>query len=168
MVIIEGPDGSGKTTLAQSLSESLGMRVLHAGGPPKDAVELLKRVRAQKGSRGDILDRCGLISEFVYGTVLRGKPFLTKAQVLTYLNRDFSGWIIIYCRPSRGTLRRYYEEKIRVESEKKLHKDAGHVERVVDRWPNIVSEYDLLMDDIQNTGRRVLLYVRDQSFVSGK
>ena len=71
-VIIEGPDGCGKTRLASFLSEKLGLPIYTAGPPPKTLWGLIKNLNEQvrKIEAGYILDRCTPISQAVY----RDKP----------------------------------------------------------------------------------------------
>jgi len=80
MVIVEGPDGSGKTTLTGQLSEDLGLPVLRhetlsSTEGPTDPAALVKwwRERISKDTPG-IYDRCFFISELMYQMVQRGRP----------------------------------------------------------------------------------------------
>lgn len=73
LIVIEGPDGSGKTTLAKQLAERFGLTYHHEGPPPKDIPALehygavLENLRQEKV----VFDRFAL-GERVYGPVLRG------------------------------------------------------------------------------------------------
>lgn len=72
MIVVEGIDGSGKTTLANALGEKLGWPVLHWANPGRtDATKLLPFLL----NGPTILDR-GHLTPQVYGEVLRGKPDL--------------------------------------------------------------------------------------------
>lgn len=78
MIVVEGPDGSGKTTLIREIQSefpvTLAPRVVS-----KDAeamVDLVKWVEDDnaKLSQGVVYDRHRLISETIYGPVLRDSP----------------------------------------------------------------------------------------------
>jgi len=70
LIVIDGPDGSGKTTLARHLQEKHGATYHHDKGPPEaeDLVAYFLSLLA----RGGIIDRFAL-SEMVYGPLLRGR-----------------------------------------------------------------------------------------------
>jgi thymidylate kinase len=74
IVILEGPDGCGKTTLANRLAERFGMRIHHEGPPPKD-VNLLEhygRLLDEARGKNVVFDRLAL-GERIYGPILRGE-----------------------------------------------------------------------------------------------
>jgi thymidylate kinase len=66
VVVLEGCDGTGKTTIASALAERHGYAVLHSDRPP-DSFDLAERYRSVLALPGKIaLDR-SFISELVYG-----------------------------------------------------------------------------------------------------
>lgn len=82
IVVLEGPDGSGKTTLARALQEKYGLDYRHEGPPPPEE-DVLRRymkilydaMMLNVVSRGIVLDRFAL-GERVYGPVVRGSDAL--------------------------------------------------------------------------------------------
>jgi len=67
LIILEGPDGSGKSTLGQMLSDRLGYQLVHSGKPKYD--ELVPKSLELAALKDTIIDRVPWISEFVYSKV---------------------------------------------------------------------------------------------------
>lgn len=107
IIIIEGPDGSGKTTLAEMLSRQTGFPVVHRT-QPKSEEEKAKMmdgyVDAIKKGKNIIFDRCWY-SEMAYGPIMRDKSVISYPdmyeleQLLTK-----RGALIIYCTDKPETL----------------------------------------------------------------
>lgn len=81
MIILEGPDGSGKTNLSRHLHERLGLeinpRMVTSEGGPNEAT-LYRQMHDDlltwdKSVEPRIYDRHPLISEFIYGPIVRGR-----------------------------------------------------------------------------------------------
>lgn len=73
-LIIEGPDGSGKTSLTGALSAKTGTEIMHFGAPKtfeEDMAQLAQITAIVLSGRPLILDR-GLISSSVYAPIFRG------------------------------------------------------------------------------------------------
>lgn len=82
LIVIEGVDKAGKSTLANKLSELLSWPVVHFGKPgPDPALEYIKFLQ-DLGTKNIICDRF-YAGELVYGPLLRGKQVLTPLQVVT-------------------------------------------------------------------------------------
>ncbi|MEU2133602.1 hypothetical protein [Streptomyces sp. NPDC018352] len=80
-LVLEGPDGAGKSTLAERLSALHGFRVIHSPRTP-DHLDLATRYREILGGAGRILfDRC-FVSELVYGPLHRGTSRITWSEAL--------------------------------------------------------------------------------------
>lgn len=77
IVVIEGPDGVGKTTLARAYADLTGARYLHASAPT--AHPLVEYVAPLRDDVDYVLDRWHL-GELVYGPIVRGKSGLTHQQ----------------------------------------------------------------------------------------
>lgn len=139
-IILEGPDGAGKSTLAAALSKSLGLPVFHTGGPPADKKELtakLKEVRKHAGRC--IFDRVPHISEIVYRRVSQTKPFIPGSQMLHELEQDLRP-VIVYCR-----LASISDMHQAISKEVKLHKPPEHLQQVSTRYQDVVNYYDEVM-----------------------
>jgi hypothetical protein len=81
-IVIEGPDCSGKTTLANQLCEMLSFEYRHEGPPPADT-NLKDYYCGELAmlSEPTIIDRFAL-GERVYGPILRGKDRLGEEGLL--------------------------------------------------------------------------------------
>jgi len=112
LLVVEGLDGTGKTTLAKRLSQETGMEYVKLVKDTKDVnfAEKLKNdtfealETAESGERQLIYDRFPLISEAVYGPVLRGKNALGDLYYPLWERFLSLKPIIIYCRPLRETI----------------------------------------------------------------
>lgn len=108
MIVVEGPDGGGKTTLIKDLSEYWGVPVApRVVSKDAEAMVDLKQWVAdnlKKGWHSTIYDRHRLVSETIYGPILRpSKPepgFDDTAWLTMSLKRFYQIQpIIIYCLP---------------------------------------------------------------------
>lgn len=77
IIILEGPDGGGKTTLARELAELLRLEYRHEGPPPPNVNVLHHYGRLLDDARGKnvVFDRLAL-GERIYGPLLRGEDRL--------------------------------------------------------------------------------------------
>lgn len=114
MIIVEGPDGAGKTTLVKRLQEQTGLS-LHPRFVGSDGVgdrsEIFRKMQLDTQSMIEmpvqIYDRHPLISEYVYGPACRGKlpvEWTTpQARLLRSLVAERS--LVVWCMPSLDTVR---------------------------------------------------------------
>lgn len=166
MIILEGPEGSGKTTLGNILKGVLDVDVLHEGGPPSCVEELDRRLEWQLSRRGNVLDRSPIVSERVYGPIVRGSMCTTDEHLDDYLRRFVADrWILIYCRPPVDVLLEHAERNLTRESVKKYYKTADHLATVIRRMSNVVERYDEVIRDAGRKGMTVLRYVRTESIL---
>ena len=107
MLIVEGPDGAGKTTLVKELSEYLNIPV--APRVVTQRTEAMIDLRdwvdnnLEEGFQRTIFDRYRLISETIYGPILRDQqhPGFDDLMWLGERLQKFYniGPILIYCLP---------------------------------------------------------------------
>jgi thymidylate kinase len=79
VVVLEGCDGTGKTSLATTLAAQHGYSVVHSGRTPDD-VDLLARYRSILAIPGKIVLDRSFISELVYGPLQYGRSRLTASD----------------------------------------------------------------------------------------
>lgn len=112
MIIVEGPDGSGKTTLAKWI-------VAHIGGHycrPPEAV-LSSRTGPGQGllqwwmeqfeldHHANVYDRCMFISDPIYSNVMHQEPRITVAQCIQMRDMFDNGVnVLIFCLPEKTVL----------------------------------------------------------------
>ncbi len=100
--ILEGPDGTGKTTLANEIAETKKTSVIHSYFDTKwdikqHHIDMWKAAKMVSKWRPVVLDRWA-ISELVYGEVFRKKPGYDVLAFLWEMGYDFEDVIWIYCR----------------------------------------------------------------------
>lgn len=97
MVVIEGPDGAGKSTLAAQLSKWLGLEIYHCSKDRTRDGMREEDLHSIKTRRDMIHDRIHLISEPVYGPILRNSNELSGEDLL-YRQFMLIQPFVIYCR----------------------------------------------------------------------
>jgi nicotinamide riboside kinase len=136
-IIIEGPDHTGKTTLAKMFATHFGMPIIHSDyteEAQKDMFQYhLRRIRKARHLWGAVLDRT-FISEQIYGPIFRGTMSLTH-QGVGRLEREIEHAFKILCMPLNKT--RWLEE-FKKDMEREMFQDVEKIEQVYDAY----AEYD--------------------------
>jgi GTPase SAR1 family protein len=112
MIVVEGPDGSGKTTLIKEIQSEFAVTIAPRV-VSKEAEALLDlRVWVEQNNRkldqGVVYDRHRLISETIYGPILRDgtEPGFDDINWLAEQMHQFYAKrpVIIYCLPAKGVV----------------------------------------------------------------
>lgn len=145
MIIIEGVDNSGKTTLAKKLSSYFDAPLVHSPGPkptPEAMVYWAERTFSIPGKM--FYDRHPCISEVVYGLTLRHKnAFDTESgKRVTKLFYEAKP-LIIYCHPPIEIIKR------------NMGKQMGGVKENLDE---LLAAYDKFMSYLKIRGFLIVDY----------
>lgn len=134
LVVIEGPDGSGKTTLARRVAEAAGGEYRHAGPPERHPlVEYTAPLAGYRPGGGQtlVLDRWHL-GELVYGPLYRGKCGLTPSQFAAVEDFLLSlGAVLVHCTGRVRVLSRRLAARGEQVDEPRLALEARIWDRVV-------------------------------------
>lgn len=139
IIILEGFDESGKSTLAKQLSEITGFKVLHPGKRPIDIDDAIEMMQEQKGllafaSHCDlIMDRVTCISSFCY--TWGSTDIFAKYQIQI---TDSKHIIVIHCK--------YNGEKLTVSE----HDRDGSVDIARKNKDAIIARYNNLFKHIKH------------------
>jgi len=101
MIVIEGPDASGKSTLAKYLSEMLDVRVYTSEGPPRFPGDLPERIKKYNMLPSHtICDRHPCVSDLIYAKAFNRHTDVTSQHTSEFYAHNH---IIIYCDPIPNT-----------------------------------------------------------------
>jgi thymidylate kinase len=144
MIAIEGPDGAGKTSLANDLAFELGRKVYHPGGPALGEDDFRLRVTAQERAENVVHDRLMVISEPIYAGALARSTFYTVNKQADYYLRNLTEPLyLVYCRLENANM--MYDNIDRTE---KAHKSPEHIEAMRKQYHTIVEMYDRRLNEL--------------------
>ena len=144
IIVFEGPDGAGKSTLIDQLSRELGLKVFRSGGP-KDCElmnETITKLAVLSMDKETILcDRAPWISERIYSKALNRYPVVSRKVLENALNIPQK---IVFCYSGSS------EDMLpQMSLEFKAHKPKEHLEAVKNNHKRICEEYQMLMKELR-------------------
>lgn len=149
MIIVEGIDNSGKTTIAKHIAETLGIDYVHntiipRGSPNEDLSEWIMFIEESlMNPFTRVFDRHPILSERIYGPALRGRNLLATTDYFSTLMEKAP--IIVYaCLPIEQVVETFDERP--------------QLSRVLENLPTLIEAYDRLMVEIENYGIEVYYY----------
>lgn len=101
-IIIEGPDGAGKTFLANQLADALNLQIVHFVAPTDDSSQFEMYRDFIIDMKNTILDRAWY-SDMVYGPIFRGAAEI-RSETMRELERGCEDTIVIYCTGDIGEM----------------------------------------------------------------
>lgn len=146
-LVLEGPDNSGKTTLAKHLMAGIGNSVtyFHPGGPPPneeaEEANLKEQFELLTGSTAVLMDRSTCISQAVYSPLQTPSAVTRRQAALSGLL--LSGRVMfVYCRPSTDLLMRTDDLTWRPDESEE------HKRMIVQNQHTYIERYDALMSKV--------------------
>ena len=132
-IVLEGPDNAGKTTLANAIAEEIGWPIKPKEGKPDTFEQTLQKIRFYLSLDRLIIDRHPMITQLIYGQVLRDDPQPSRDLMERFL---YQRPIIIYCRCL----------KLRLKGHEASPTDTKeHLRLLDDKYEKIVDLYDEIM-----------------------
>jgi len=138
IIILEGPDGAGKTTLAHELRDRHGFAYHHEGPPPEgNLLEHYGAILDSFRGRNAVIDRLAY-GERVYGPILRGQEsrFTHGDWVIFQRLMRAVGAIQLTYMPPYNECKAAWKQKMALRQE--LFEDAETLRRVYREFANIV------------------------------
>ena len=131
IIVVEGPDNAGKTTLCQYIAKKMRAVLIKAERPSKGPdlqayTNMLEVARLYSGIV--VTDRHVAISEPIYGTIIRGGHPLAEGDIVNARARIHA---IVYCRPPTPAILSTIA-------------DRSQMEGVLDHAERIIMAYDEL------------------------
>lgn len=160
-IIVEGPDGGGKTTLAKKLADAYGMAytrppegVLSSSKGPQGGGALLEWWNDQlaKGPRHVVYDRCFFISDPIYQQAQVDRPLLSESSRLA--QGIMRLWnlepIIIFCLPpfeyQLANVKKSERDRLEGVGDKALEKISNQYWAYYAMWSNALFDNAILYD----------------------
>lgn len=156
-IILEGPDGTGKTTLGEHLADTLDIPIFYGGGPPNgdDAIAAACELNVTQTTFPCVQDRVSFISELCYRPVMSPQEVArSSVHVAGYLARALeNNPLIVFCMSERGLERATRED---YETDEFTMKLRQHMPAIVWRYHQVFSQiaqgYRCLLNyDLTNT-----------------
>lgn len=147
IIVLEGPDGVGKTSLGLALKEYLGAKYIHLTYRFRDKMDLYHTAAMRLCTRlaqhdPVVLDRWW-ISEILYAEAYRGgSPFIKRHFLLEHI-ANCNGLIYVVCLPEdRGQYLNHYMKVKEGRSAVELSRDPPEgVEKVYDLYVDFYKTY---------------------------
>lgn len=165
MIIVEGCDNSGKSTLINQLSEDLKLLVVANRRRPTCTGDVVMWTcdAIRLGSRyPTIFDRWQPISEPIYGPICRGTMW-PDSNTLKSLHSLTIGALVVYCRPPDHVILNF-GDRPQMEG---VIKNAKEIIKAYDlrmaMLPFPVIQYDYTQDDYKVLREAVSNHLKDQT-----
>lgn len=128
-IVLEGPDGGGKSTLAAQLQQHLGgWRIQESEGPPHYENEINDRIERYLQFEDTIFDRHPIVSQTIY-SMLRDDDQLPASALVTAFYEE--GHVFIYI-PSKDLSQHVLG----------VHDSPSHLEAIEKNWEQLQAYYD--------------------------
>lgn len=144
MIIVEGLDNTGKTTLVKELVNRLGIPSMIRVRPKAETEFRIDLLRVLTDGPW-IMDRHPIISEMVYGPILRGGMVIEEDNLNALATLIDQSPMFIYCRPPDSVILNFGERE--------------QMDGVIDQAQILLARYDFVMQFIRSRlPDRVIFY----------
>jgi len=146
LIILEGQDGCGKTTLGKQLAETYNLPMHPSRGPNRTRTEFNSNIVKDAALSSGILDRLTPISDWVYKRAARKTPFHHPEETVKFLT-----WypaILVFCQSDNPT----------PSTKPKTHKTAEDLETAIRNAARIKSSYTILKNYLRANNIRIIEY----------
>lgn len=138
-IIIIGMDNTGKTTLAETLSKELKLKLIKSTGPKVTKIDMISNMLENLESSEDLIfERYNLFEEIIYGNILRGESKFSLKDYI-YKQTILHKPLIIYCRPSK-------EKIFNFGSREQMEGVIEEKEKLLEAWDEL---YLQIQEDIE-------------------
>lgn len=130
-IVLEGPDASGKSTLARYLSQELKRAIVPSEGPEKFPGEINERIRRYRWFENVIFDRHPCISQSIY-SIFRGNQNPPDRDLVF----DFyeTKPVLVYCIPYGNELAHEVKDHDSEEHLAMLRINELEIRKLYDQW----------------------------------
>lgn len=128
-IIVEGPDGAGKSTLVALIANSLDWEIAVSPGPTQNERDFNERARNALACQCMVFDRHPIVSERIYGRI-RGNVMTDPMHEQAFYVQNN---VLIYYRGHEDDL---------LNHKTKEHDSEQHLKLVFARHATICKEYD--------------------------
>lgn len=159
-IVLEGPDGAGKSTLATAIHERFerivttfgrmtgkrftDWRIQHSGGPAKSTEEVEERTRVYNTNSRVIFDRHPAVSNPIYASLFHGIGGPSSTVINAFYD---TRPLVIYCRSKNDRNHVIKENDLLGEHVKKIHREYPRLLYLYDQW---AAEYAQLIYRIED------------------
>jgi thymidylate kinase len=140
--ILLGPDGGGKSTLAEALSKKFGFPVIHFTHRDATDDQLMTYLKVARNNNNVIYDRF-IHDSWVYGPIFGGQSVATMEEIQIVENElKQKGAILVYCyAPLPQLVARMRERK--EDGDFVTSKDVNRIKRVIKRYEELLEKTTL-------------------------
>lgn len=147
-IVVEGPDGTGKSTLAARLAEDLGFPLCHTGGRSPGQAVLIARcveIAVKAKEAPTVFDRVPHISDNIYREAF-GDSFLLPEATMSFLLGHLPV-VLVFCQGAPD-----------MSEDPKDHKPSELMSRVKEARPAIIRGYARKAEETHRQGVPTFLF----------
>jgi thymidylate kinase len=154
IIVFEGPDGAGKTTLSQEMTKLLGARYIHLVYRFKDRMHLYHyaaiRLAAHLSQKQPVIIDRWWPSEITYAEAYRGGSKFAKHFTLLEHVANKMGVVYVYCLPKdKQQYLDYYEQLKGLRTKEELDRDPLEgVSKVYDEYQGFYDWYFNIKENV--------------------